>query len=90
MLASDVFFTILLNYWATETYKTCLRSGLFVHPSIKEPIRWGMNTGLFPGKSTKGRIAMNKEEISALTWPDFLFGLTGSTIFIVALYFITS
>ncbi len=32
---------------------------------------------------------MNKEEISALTWKDFLFSLTGSTIFIVALYFIT-
>ena len=48
-----------------------------------------MNTGLFPGKSTKGRIAMNKEEFSAFTWQDFLFGLTGSTIFIVALYFIT-
>jgi hypothetical protein len=48
-----------------------------------------MNFGLFPGKSTKGRIAMNKEEKSSLTWTDFLFGLTGSTIFIVALYFIT-
>jgi len=48
-----------------------------------------MNTGLFPGKSTKGRIAMNKEAFSAFTWKDFLFGLTGSTIFIVTLYFIT-
>lgn len=52
-------------------------------------IYWGINTGLFPGKSTKGRIAMNKEGISAFTWQDILFGLTGSTIFIVALYFIT-
>jgi len=48
-----------------------------------------MNTGLFPGKSTKGQIAMNKEGISTFTWQDFLFGLTGSTIFIVVLYFIT-
>jgi hypothetical protein len=48
-----------------------------------------MNTGLFPGKSTRGRIVVNKEEKSVFTWQDFLFGLTGSTIFVVALYFIT-
>ncbi len=48
-----------------------------------------MNTGLFPGKSTNGQIIMNIEETHALTWNDFLFSLTGSTILIVALYFIT-
>jgi hypothetical protein len=32
---------------------------------------------------------MDKEETSVLTKQDFLFGLTGSTIFIAALYFIT-
>lgn len=32
---------------------------------------------------------MKEDENYGLTWQDFLFGLTGSTIFVVALYFIT-
>jgi len=32
---------------------------------------------------------MKEDEKYGLTWQDLLFGLTGSTIFVVALYFIT-
>lgn len=48
-----------------------------------------MNFNLFPGKSTKERIIMKEDKKYGLTWQDFLFGLTGSTLFVVMLYFIT-
>ncbi|GEN81766.1 hypothetical protein SLU01_00780 [Sporosarcina luteola] len=45
---------------------------------------------VFPGKSTKERILMNHDEKHRFTMTDFLFGLTGSTIFVLALHFFTS
>ena len=33
---------------------------------------------------------MKDDETYALTWSDFLFGLTGSTVFILFLHFFTS
>lgn len=44
---------------------------------------------LFPGKSTKGRIYMKDDETYKLTWKDVLFGLVGSTVFIVMLQLFT-
>lgn len=33
---------------------------------------------------------MNKEERYRITWQDCLFGVTGSTIFVLALHFFTT
>ncbi len=45
---------------------------------------------LFPGKSTKELKEVKNAEKYGVTWHDFLFGLIGSTIFILSLHFFTN